>query len=156
MKDEVHSAQRVVPAPVEQVFALVSDPHEHLAWLPPSEYVTYECEYESGPPRGVGATYIVSQNPLGRRKPIRTRSTVSVYEPPHRVEFVGQSGMATLWELWPSGEQATQVTCSRIYRGAKPGRGLNRIVKPETVIEALERDLRRLSERLKALAEDGG
>lgn len=151
MDDGVHSARRLIPAPIREVFALVEDPHAHLARLPESDMVGYECHYEAGPPRGVGAVYRLVTIRADRRKPHRTTVTITAHDPPRRVEFTGEAGMATVFELEPApGDSGTLVTCSRVYRGVRSSRALNRVVRPETVVESLERDLERLEQALRS------
>lgn len=147
--DEIHVARRRFPQDAAEIFAALEDPHAHVARLPETEGVLrYECEYASGPARGEGAVYEVRTYRRGRRRPQKGRVTVTAHDRPRLVEFTGDVGMSTRFELEPDAAGGTLVTCSRIYRGAHPSRVLNRVVKPETVVESLERDLRRLAESL--------
>lgn len=143
MADEAHTASRVVGASPEAVFRILSDPHAHLEWLPDGEHVRYEIEYLSGPARGEGGRYELRTFRGGHRRPQRGRMTITVCDVSRCIEFTGDGGMSTRFDLEPH-EDGTRVTASRIYRGVKASRALNRVVKPRTVVESLERDLRRL------------
>jgi uncharacterized protein YndB with AHSA1/START domain len=93
-----------VAAPREAVFDLIADARTYPSWWRPV-YIDVESD---GEPR-LGA---VSQQHFKGRLPyhLRTSSTVTVYDPPHRVgaEVVGDLRGRGLWTLTPT-ETGTRV-----------------------------------------------
>lgn len=118
-------SSKVIDLPLEEVFASVRDPVQHLQW----ESSTLQVEQTSESPIGMGARHRGAIRFLGRR--IDWTSEVTSYEPNTRVVFRVDAGSMELDESWilEPVEGGTRVTF--VFEGEL--RGFWRLVGPIAV-----------------------
>ncbi|MBX6772855.1 MAG: SRPBCC family protein [Chloroflexi bacterium] len=90
----------IVPAPVEQVFAVIADYRRALEWM--EGFTAFDLL--PGPERGIGARVRAVGSLLGLT--MESELEIVAYHPPHRLvsRSVRPVRSETAWELEPAGE----------------------------------------------------
>ncbi len=140
MSDQVVSATRVVPAPPEDIFALLRDPAQH-ANLDGSG--TVKGSRGTGDLLGPGSTFSMDMR-IG--VPYRIKNTVVEYEQDRRIAWRHFGGHVWRWELEPV-DGGTRVTESFDWGPSPIGFLYDLLGFPERNREGIEATLDGLVER---------
>lgn len=144
MSDIHVSVSRIIAAPPEAIYAILSDYHTGHPSILPRQYFKEIVVEEGGV--GAGTVVRVAMEVMGSKQTYR----LVVTEPqPGRVlaEADAAAGTATRFVLEPVGEQQTRVT---IATDARPSNGLRgfmeRLVNPPLMRRMYDEELRLLEE----------
>lgn len=134
----------VVGRPIEEVFALLTDP----ARIPEWQSSALEAHLDGGGPMHVGSTVLEQRKFLGRR--MESTMEVLEYEPPHRFRVKASSGPIPfdVTNTLSAAEGGTRIDA--VLEG-EPG-GFFRLAEP-LVGRAVARELRNNLETLKDILE---
>ena len=160
-------SSRLIAAPPDAVFALVSDAARlrALDHEPEGAAMRREVrvEHVAGPAAGSGATYEVSERLAGRDMGTHVLVTGD-FEPGRRVAYTTRDGHDTIYELEPA-EGGTLLTVRRVYADDAGGPVRRAATKhalvAETVAPEIDKELGRIDYALRGSpgaepTEDGG
>lgn len=141
------SRRVTVPAPADELFDLVADPHRH-GELDGSGTVKATTE---GPDRlSQGARFSVGMKQYG--VPYKITSTVTRFEDDRLVEWQHPLGHRWRWEFVETTPGSTQVTETFDYAGAKAPKVLELLKVPAKNAEGITTTLVRLRARFSGAA----